>query len=835
MMSLQMLTRPERDLYVNNPPETYEEPYYTSTWNSAGGRLPIIYKLLSDKFPVNSYDDVNTITTVSNYNGYAQLNLPGTYETYVALEYIKVEGASVSQYNGVWQVIDVPNATQIVINCVYSGTATGTLQRYYKNYQANIKVYCGLPASHALVSSDPMEEIATLKVSPNSDNVCIVDVSAFLKEKFSLDFNTDANDLNKWTAFYIKYAESYDVSDGTEVTSYTSEYTIDTYDGCGGEKITNGAFTGNINGWSNVGIGSNWGYGSNDARTAKGSNTKSSRLIQDLTLRQGVVYHLSFNAYNNDVPYVINYRVLLTYSFGTVEVYSNSISASSQSNSLYFTAIENECSIEFEVISFSPGRSTQYFGIDTVSVMPSDCTAYLYGINGVRQFQSRYGGNFGEYVMNFNGQVYDSKFLTLFDNITLFDGQYLDVSCIIPSSQFDISKDNKLYCKVDLYNKDTYISSTDKEIESLSDGVYRIKLSDVEYAGGDRFKIRLYRLPYNIFIDGDSGNFDYTSDPSGTPPSDWDVIAPNASYTTTESKSGIGSANIQLGSGVSGKPAGDINRSLYNNTTISVQPNMIYKISSYILFGAVDISSNNYKNRSHVSLLPVGYTVNDCISVDRYEINSANEADPQWLLIETIFNSGNNTSIQVGPCLITDATIPALRTVSYLVDELKLEGPYDWISEEKTVMVDSSCTKQSIHLRWTNPLGGDEYFTFKAVKDYETSIEEVREFTKDPFNNWDDNFVGGQTQDDNLDIEAYWTVTVRAQYLNSDQIKVIGGDRSKGSPGIMGAIRVTDITDVNNPITVRVDKRSIKVRKDNSKLNTIEFDIRYPRIEIQNQ
>lgn len=835
-MSLTIQTRPERALYANNPPGVYDQSYYTSMWNSAGGRLPIRYKLLSDKFPINTFDDVNNITTVSDYNGYAQINLPGTYETYVALEYVKVESSSVSAYNGVWQIVAVLAPTQIVINCVYSGTATGTIQRYYKNYQANVKIFVGIPPTHTSYAHDPISEIATVSVSPNSENVCLVDISPFVKEKLGLDFNQDANDLSKWTAFYISYAESYDVSDGNQVTSYTSSYIPDEYEGCAGEKITNGSFTGNINGWANAGTGGTWAYGVNDARVAYDSSLTSKQFRQSLSLQKGVDYDLSFIVANNDIPYTISYKVTLDYSFGTIDLYSGSISGSTSNVSLPFTAVEDDVIIAFEVTGFSPGRATQYFGLDDVSIMPNDCNAYLYAINGVRQFNAVNGGNFGEYVINFNNSAYDNKFLTVFDSPVLFDGKYLDINCIIPKSQFDISQGN-LYCKVDIYNGSTFIRSEDKTIENLDDGVYRLRLDDVDYSDGDRIKIRIYKLPSNLFGAGDSGNFDYTTDPGGSPPSDWGLSG-SIEYNNSEYYQGIASAEVLATAGGSDRPIGYRWDSLYNTNPITVSQNSIYKISAYVKLSELFTPGNGFLNGSTFYLLPIGYGLGDCISIGSYTIDSSAVLDSinsTWHYIETTFNSGSNSSIQVGCSYISTSQIDATSSIGVDCDVMRLEGPFDWMSEEKTILIDNKCSNQSIHLRWVNPLGGDEYWNFTAVKDYETSIEDSREYVRDPFQDWDSGFINNQTQGDNVDIEAYWTVTVRAQFLTLDQIKAIGGDRSNGSAGIIGSIRVTDISDIDNPITVLVDKRSLKVRKDRQKLYTIEFDIKYPRIEIQNQ
>ncbi len=140
-MALTVIQRPDANLYVNNPPEYQEEPYYYSRWSAAF--LPLVYKISNTKFPTNEEDDVDAYTTVTNRQGYARFNLVVTYETYVVGEKLTVSG---SVYNGVYEIREVGTG-YVTLDVAFSTTDTGTVVRYYENYSTLIKLYAGVLSS----------------------------------------------------------------------------------------------------------------------------------------------------------------------------------------------------------------------------------------------------------------------------------------------------------------------------------------------------------------------------------------------------------------------------------------------------------------------------------------------------------------------------------------------------------------------------------------------------------------------------------------------------------------------------------------------------------------
>jgi hypothetical protein len=189
-----LLSRPEK--VING---------YTSRWNAGGGDLPLIYKLESDTFPTNSVDATDTVTSVTNSNGYAQLNLSGTYETYTVGQYLTV---ATTNYTGVFRIRAITSSTQIVIDTTFIVTDTGTIQLYYIGYYIEVNVYAGIEASHPL--STGISLIGTLKSVPNSANIAVIDVREYVQALLYNRFTqTNGNDVNLWTDFYITYREVY--------------------------------------------------------------------------------------------------------------------------------------------------------------------------------------------------------------------------------------------------------------------------------------------------------------------------------------------------------------------------------------------------------------------------------------------------------------------------------------------------------------------------------------------------------------------------------------------------------------------------------------------------
>lgn len=219
--------------YVNSGTVTYYKSTYTHGWSCV--HLPIVYKLKSDAWPTNGLDTARTITTFSNYSGYTYIVASGDIKatgTASALEEVVLSGTSV---DGVYKILNWFSDTNFVIDLAYSGSnvlSGGTVQYYYFNYHARIKIYAGIASGHTWQAQKAYEEIAELKAVPDSSGVITININEILKNKIEILKNdpvkdTLPNNIDAWCNFYITYAESYDDSNMYTVSEYVSSYTDD--------------------------------------------------------------------------------------------------------------------------------------------------------------------------------------------------------------------------------------------------------------------------------------------------------------------------------------------------------------------------------------------------------------------------------------------------------------------------------------------------------------------------------------------------------------------------------------------------------------------------------
>lgn len=223
--------------YVQDATITYCVISSTHGWNCI--HLPITYRLSTDLYPVNEVDTSRTISSFSEDAGYVNLNLSGSIDSGPypePYEFIKISGASNSNLDGIYQIIEVVSTTSITINLVYDSTysfGSASVIRYYNNYNIVVRVYGGINSSHVWTSVKPYELLATLYLIPDENNEVFFSVSDLLKEHITqennLTLNTLPNNTDFWTQFYITVAESYDDSLGSQyqLSTYTSDFTSD--------------------------------------------------------------------------------------------------------------------------------------------------------------------------------------------------------------------------------------------------------------------------------------------------------------------------------------------------------------------------------------------------------------------------------------------------------------------------------------------------------------------------------------------------------------------------------------------------------------------------------
>jgi hypothetical protein len=519
---LTVAQRPDAYLYQNSPPEYGEDPYYYSRWSAA--HLPLVYKISTDKSPVNTFDEIDNFTGVYSSNGYATFDLSGTYQSYIIGSKVKVTG---DVYDGIYEVKDVVAGEYIVLDILFRETDSGTLVKYFENYQVLVKLYAGIATGHPLASTDPMTYIGTFAIAPNHSNIAIIDVSYLVKQKINQNNDIEGtgrpNDLNAWTSFYIEYAETYDEYAGSIPYTFTSDYEVDTLDGCTSLYITNGSFESDLSGWDQNTLAGRVSYPWLwDTGTAKvtapiaGLFSQSQVFSQEINFLANTQYQLtivwrcvcasydkdwSFNVYASD-------NLILTEgSYDQIFYRGSENSVSEQTTVINFTLNSPRAYLAFFIL-FPSASTSSYFYVKSVSLLgEQDCKAYIYGHNGTRQFYDLvknqrvvYGGNMAEYVMNYNPQNVLGKFLTRFETPTIFDGKYFDVSCIIPQATLDIpATEDGLVYRINQYVDDELVSTSETEILNSGDGVYRLRVDD-KITQKDA-TIQLLRKQTNIYWD----------------------------------------------------------------------------------------------------------------------------------------------------------------------------------------------------------------------------------------------------------------------------------------------------------------------------------------------
>lgn len=218
--------------FVNAGTVTYYKSVLTHGWSAV--HLPIVYKLSTDLWPINSADTVRTVSSISNDAGYVNLNLSGDIKatgSAAELEFVQVFG----QNAGIYQIINWVSDSDITIDFPYSAGVSfsaSTVQYYYQDYHVRINVYAGLPDSHTWNARKPYELIGTFRFVPDENGIITVNIADYLKSKIEIDANdttldTLPNDINSFCSFYIEHAEAYTYSNGYSLGTYVSSYTSD--------------------------------------------------------------------------------------------------------------------------------------------------------------------------------------------------------------------------------------------------------------------------------------------------------------------------------------------------------------------------------------------------------------------------------------------------------------------------------------------------------------------------------------------------------------------------------------------------------------------------------
>lgn len=194
---------------------------FLSRWNAAN--LPMIYDIANTKFPVNTDDADETVNSIADNAGFAQLTL-NSVTTLVAKDWLTIDAGI---YQGIFRIISFQSTTLITINTPFVADDSGTIQKYYNNYVIRVEVFVGIDPTHTLNATDPYSLIGTIDQIPDSTNDTKVDVRKYVKSKLNPTYLLSGNDTNAWKDLYIRFAEAYDEVIGGVVSEFVSQFAND--------------------------------------------------------------------------------------------------------------------------------------------------------------------------------------------------------------------------------------------------------------------------------------------------------------------------------------------------------------------------------------------------------------------------------------------------------------------------------------------------------------------------------------------------------------------------------------------------------------------------------
>lgn len=217
---------------------TYYPQITTHGWSCV--HLPIVYELSNTRYPINSVDSIRTVSSISSDFGNTNLNLSGSLGTFEDLSFVKISNAPNSDLNGVYQITDKIATNDVTINLNFASvTAAGiigaSVQLFYSNYNVIVRVYAGINSGHEWADQKPYELATTLVFIPVEDNRIKFSINEALKPYTKIENNltlsTLPNNIDAWCNFYIEVAEQYSTSNGYTITTNTSGYAADTFEG----------------------------------------------------------------------------------------------------------------------------------------------------------------------------------------------------------------------------------------------------------------------------------------------------------------------------------------------------------------------------------------------------------------------------------------------------------------------------------------------------------------------------------------------------------------------------------------------------------------------------
>ena len=839
-MALTITKRPEKTL-TNG---------YTSRWNSS--ELPLKYTFLSDLYPVNNVDAALVITN-GTYN-YASKGFELTIgaNSFINLDSIQVTGTNTSLDGGIFSIKGTTATTVIIDYFTTETTVTGSLIKYYNNYNGVVKVYAGARDGHPYNTTGikPFRFIGEIIASFDTNNEGSIDVRSYIKPDITADFDEiNENSHFAWTDFTIEYEESYDKSDGTNVNTFNSGFVQDEQDNCTPfTGFVDPSFDNGLTDWSEQNISQTFdtpfvnGVGSVSVAITQSGSVRpyfSEILYQDIDILSGVLYTFSFTVvYGGDSSQCgVNIRTITGGNLGTITINA------SGSYTIDVTSNEDltQVGITFGTVDLNKTANIQLDSFQVTTLVAQPCLIYSSAIFGAKQFQDSLGGNFGDYVLNIVDTI-TPKMLTRFEEIRKFEGVDAYFNALIPESTFSLSEGgDNVYLELNLFDRgNNNVLAFNYPVVNLGSGVYTITptidedldFNNVLPCGWEYGTARFIIIPSNTFSDADNGTFEngtatgLTALPysSGTPNQIGGFVSVN-----TFGRTGVFS-------GVINWVAETMNQSnkqysiFKNDTALNVVIDRVYEIKSFISLKNGVFEPSQLDNGSFY-WLPNGYTKEECI-IKPFEIVTDNlytTAEPtsnDWYEITTKFTAKATASLTLTMYEEIKTDINTSTGGNFNIDDITFKGPFEYVSEEKKVNNSCGCSYGNV-LRWKNDLGGWETWDFKNKRIESERVTNKINIKRDVTQDWDNYYINGETENDTIKTDVSRSITFNSQILTNNEYKTL--------QAIKRSVRVQMLQDSGKWKTVTIRSGSYEIVNDNEKIKELSVSFDLPSTKTQEQ
>jgi len=759
-MSLEVIRIPEIIEYGTN---------FSSRWKCAW--LPILWKVQSDLFPTNSVDAALAITSVAdNGEGLAEFTCSANH-LLLRFDWVNVTSATVTDYEGIQQIVEVSAGNIFTLNIPFSATATGSAKKYYNNYHALIEVYGSLPSGHEFESEDPSSLTTTVKIFFDSNNIAVVDLSrigqTLINNIFDNNIISWPNVLNFWDQTEILLKESFDSVSGVTIGT-TERYAC----------IKDGGFVTGAD-WSNEGTGASWTFGSDQANVSldetgdNDSKELTQTILGDALARFSITVTFTFT-HTSGTPSV-RLRAVIGGTSITVQGSTSSQATLTKTVTGLTADALGVFSLEADITAGS--------GTDTVDIVMDDVEVCIglanKVVNSKLDFRNGRGGNMFDYIARTTNPK--AKWMTGFIRPTLFEDEYFSLSVIIE----DFSSRDP-YVAISQQDNSGNEIGTDltAQIDPQGIGVYQLRIDQLGISP-------LAKVLKAIIVDANLFNQFVDSFPDAT---GW----------TLSASSSIAAGILQLGNDMTGEAKKAFGLTNLTEYTVEITITAVGAIGS-----ECDLAFSN-----------------DATDLDTTSKYGSFLGSFSIVGVHTINITTNNLSPQV--LFLNQPSTGAGRFVDISlirIFESSQDTPIDFnesfaLTETICIDYDQQCSSQDIYLMWLNQFGGWDFWKFTAEKDFNTDITESQRTEKNIYDNWPKSYNRQALREESR-ISGFKSITVRSQHLTAAQADSIGGIKTS-----MYVLQVKEGLFVSDNVTVLVDKNSFQRFNETDDLFTMVFNIR---------